>query len=221
MTKKNILITAIIVFAAVLPAQQINVKFGYIMPFQSSDLWEDNLNNLAYEKTDFNSLNFSIEYQHRFQRNLSFYIEGVRYKKTVNSEYREYEYDDGSPIYQSMHLDMTSLEMGIQLNLLAPRSGFSPYIGAGVGFYFWKYEQYGDFIDFSEFDVYEGFADQEAVALGFHVKGGLSMRINRSFGLLLEAKAHIAQGDLGEYFEGFEPFDLGALSLSAGFQFYF
>lgn len=220
MTKKIVLIAAFI-FAAALPAQQINVKFGYIMPFQSSDLWDDNIYNLAYEKADFNALNFSIEYQHQFHRNFSFYVEGGRYKRTVNSEYRDYEYQDGSPIVQSMHLDLTSLEMGIKINLLPSRSRFSPYIGAGAGLYFWKYEQYGEFIDFDEFEVYDGFADQEAVTLGFHVKGGLSMRINRSFGLLLEAKAHFAEGDLGEYFEGFEPFDLGALSLSAGFQFYF
>ena len=131
MTKKIVLIAAFII-AAALPAQQINVKFGYIMPFQSSDLWDDNIYNLAYEKADFNALNFSIEYQHQFHRNFSFYVEGGRYKRTVNSEYRDYEYQDGSPIVQSMHLDLTSLEMGIKINLLPSRSRFSPYIGAFI-----------------------------------------------------------------------------------------
>ncbi len=221
MTKKIIIAAAIFLLTQLAPAQQVNFKFGLVSPLQSSDLWEDNLYNLSYEKADFQALNFSVEYLQQFHKHLGFYLEGSRYNKTVTADYRDYEYSDGSAILQSMHLSMTALEAGIRFNILPYRSAFSPFIGAGVGLYFWQYEQYGDFIDFQTDEIYEGFSDQEAIAVGLHVKGGLAIRVSRNFGLLLEGKVHWAEGELGEYFEGFEPFDLSALSLSVGFEFYF
>jgi len=222
MTKKTALLAIAAFFlTAFLPAQQINVKFGLFAPFQKSDLWEDNFANLSFEKQDFNHTVFALEYQQQFHNHFSIYIEGSRYRRSIESDYREYEYDDGSPILQTMHLAITSIETGVKINLLPYKSKFSPFVAAGAGLYFWQYEQFGDFIDFTDFDVYDGFADQEAIALGFHVKGGISMRFTRGLGLIIEAKVHWAKGELGEYFEGFEPFDLSALSLLAGFQFYF
>ena len=222
MTKK-IAFLAIAVFwaTAALPAQQINVKLGLFTPFQASDLWEDNLNNLSFDKQDFNGMSFAVEYQQQVHNHFSFYIEGSSYTRNVFADYRDYEYEDGSLIMQNMDLSITAIETGIKINILPYRSKFSPFVGLGAGLYLWHYEQSGDFIDFNTMDIYEGLADQDAVALGFHVKWGLSLRISRGLGLIVEAKVHWAKGELGQYFEGFEPFDLGALSLLAGFQFHF
>jgi hypothetical protein len=222
MTKKILLITALtLLLVPALTAQQINVKFGLLAPFQNSDLWDDNYENLSYDKVDFNDIVFFVEYQQQFHKHLSFYVEGGRFDKAVYAEYRDYEYDNGSPIEQSMNLAVSTIETGFKFNLLPYRSRFSPYVAGGVGLYLWQYEQQGDFIDFTTMDIYEGFSDQETVSLGVHVKGGFSIRVSRHLGLMVEGKAAWAKGDLGRYFEGFEPFDVGSLSLLAGFQFFF
>ncbi len=223
MTKKIAFVAiAAFIFTSLLPAQQINVKFGLFSPFQKSDLWEDNLYNLSFEKKDFNNMVFSVEFQQQVHNHFSVYIEGGSYSKSVSADYRDYEYGDGSLILQTMDISITSIETGIKINLLPYRSKFSPFVAAGAGLYLWNYKQYGDFIDFNDnMDIYEGFADQDAVTLGFHVKGGFSIRFSRGFGFIVEGKVHWAQGDLGKWFEGFEPLDLSALSLLTGFQFYF
>lgn len=222
MTKKMLLITVLaLLLVPTLSAQQVNIKFGIFSPFQKSDLWDDNFENLSYAKSNFSDFSYSVEYQQQIHRHFSFYVEGSHYENDVYSEYRDYEYSDGSPIEQSISLSISAIETGIKFNLLPYRNRFSPYVGAGAGIYIWEYIQEGEFIDFNNMDIYDGMSDQSTISLGFHLKAGLSLRITRGLGFLLEGKASWAKGDLGRYFEGFEPLDVGGLSLLAGFQFYF
>lgn len=209
-----------------LGAQTASLKIGYFMPSQNSDLWDINHSNLEYDKKDWHTLFIATEYLFRLEPGLSLSLEGSIQRRTVDSAYRDYEWEDGRPIRLNLGLEIKALEMGVRYVLLPRQSAISPYIGAGVGIYFWHYEQSGDILFFDDTgEVIEtdedAYTDQESIDIGFFAKGGLQLRIGRRTHWLLEARYRIVHGNLGRYFEGFEPFDLGGLSLLTGFQFNF
>jgi hypothetical protein len=94
-------------------------------------------------------------------------------------------------------------------------------VGGGVGMYFWKYEQWGDFIDFTTYEVNEDeYAESTTNSVGFNAKAGIVMRFYRNMGVALEAKYQWVKGDLGAFFEGWEKFDLSGFSYTFGINFY-
>jgi len=133
----------------------------------------------------------------------------------------DYEYDDGTPIYQNLYLSISGLEGNIKIYPIGHRNIFNPYFGAGVGVYFWEYEQWGDFIDFTNMDVYEGYGYTEAYTPGFNMKGGFVFRFRRHMGLSFEAKYQYIKGALSNLFEGFEKLDLSGLTLNIGLNLFF
>jgi outer membrane protein W len=178
------------------------------------------MENLAFNKQDMLASYYGLEYESYFSRNLSFTIEGGYYEKTHYSQYSEYEYDDGTPIFQNLSLEILSLELDLKIYPIGHQRYFCPFIGAGVGIYHWKYEQWGEFINFDDDTVEEGYADTSTYTPGFNVKGGFTFRIRRSVGISFEAKYQYLKGELSSFFEGFDKLDLNGVLFNLGINFY-
>lgn len=219
-----ILFLALVLMSAessTLNAQSINFKLGLFHPSMSSDLWDINMENLALNKQDMRASYFGVEYEHPLNRYVTFTLEGGYYDKEHNSFYKDFEYEDGTPIYQSLALRIINMEAGIKLYPLGTRRNFNPYVGVGGGVYYWKYEQYGDFIDFENDLVNDDeYADSKAYTPGFNARAGFVFRFARNWGLSFEGKYQFLKGELSSFFEGFEKFDLSGFILSAGVNFF-
>jgi len=199
-------------------AQALNLKIGLFSPEMNSDLWETNMDNLALIKQDMRDLVYAIEYEQFFRRHFSVSIEGSYFSKDHFSQYRDYEYDDGSPIYQNLALEITGVEINFKLYPNTYRNIFCPFIGAGMGIYYWHYEQWGEFLNFDDFTVEEGYADTSAYTPGFNVRAGFMVRFSRSSAFSFEAKYQYLKGQLSSLFEGFDKLDMSGLALSIGFN---
>jgi opacity protein-like surface antigen len=209
-------------FTSALKAGSLNFKAGIYNPFTKSDLWEINMENLAFDKQDAQDKLFGLEFEHFVGRNLSFTIEGVYYETEHYSFYRDYEYDDGSPIYQNLALSIGGLEAGVKFYPVGRRMRFSPYIGGGAGVYYWQYEQWGDFIDFFDDTVAEDeYAEASAYTVAFNVKAGFVYRLSRGFGISFEGRYIGLKGNLSEFFEGFEKFDMTGWGVTIGANLFF
>ena len=202
--------------AANLHGQSLNLKVGAFSPGMQSDLWETNLENLAFDKQDMLGAYFGAELEMFMGRYFSLALEGGHYRQEVYSVYEFVTYDDGSPINQDLFLRVSSLEAGIKLYPAGHRELFNPYIGGGIGFYFWKYYQGGEFVDFVEEIVYEGEAYTDRMSLGFNVKAGFVYRWRRSVGISFESKYTYLKGELSSLFEGFEKLDLSGFTFTVG-----
>ncbi|MCP4217431.1 MAG: hypothetical protein GY765_22500 [bacterium] len=232
MKKTIILLTLLLTIGAFsLQAGSLNLKIGSFFPAMESDLWETNLENLAFDKQDMRGLYLGAEFEFFLGRYASFTLEAGHYDRELNTVYRDVEYEDGTPLYHDLSLRIMSMEAGIKFYLTGhSRSGnrrgkrrysddsgsFKPYIGGGVGLYAWKYMQGGDFLDYEDYSVSEGQADTETYTPGFNAKVGFVYRFQRSLGIALEAKYTYLKGDLSSLFEGFEKFDLSGLTVTAG-----
>jgi hypothetical protein len=97
------------------------------------------------------------------------------------------------------------------------------YLGAGLGATFWEYEEFGDFLDFSEDPprIFHGDFNDDGVAFEIHGLVGVELPLNPAVGLLFEARYSLADDDLGDDFAGLGDIELGGASIAGGFSFRF
>jgi hypothetical protein len=177
--------------------------------------------NLAFNKTDMRNAYYGAEYEVFLSRYTSFSLEVGSYSKDVYTQYRDYTYEDDSPIFQNISLRITPIEANMKFYPLGRRSMFFPYFGVGVGLYAWTYQQYGDFVIFPDAYIQEGFAETKTVSFGFNGRAGLVYRFLPYMALAIEGKYQYLRGELSGYFEGFESLDLGGITATVGVNFYF
>ena len=203
-------------------AQSLNLKFGLFQPSMDSDLWEINIENLAFEKQDMQGKYYAAEYEHFMGKYLSLSLEGGYYQQEHYSFYRDFEYDDGSSINQNVALEIAGLELGFKIYPLGHRTKFSPYFGAGAGIYHWKYEQWGDFIDFENNEVLENeYLETSVYTPGFNAKAGFVFRPSLRIGISFEGRYQLIKGELSSFFDGFEKLDLGGVGFTVGLHLFF
>lgn len=220
--KRTILLLVVLgLGSGILHSQSLNLKIGLFIPSMQSDLWEDNMRNLAFNQSDMPNAYSGVEYEFFFNRYTSFSLEIGSYKKHVNTQYKDYTYQDNSPIFQSLSLRITPVEANIKLYPLGNRHMISPYFGAGAGLYAWTYQQYGDFVIFPAGNIEEGFAETKTFSFGFNGRAGLVFRLLPAVALALEGKYQYLRGRLSGYFEGFELLDLGGITATLGVNVYF
>jgi hypothetical protein len=220
MKRTWIILITLFLGSGLLFSQSVNFKIGLFSPSMRSDLWEENLNNLAFNKSDMLDGYYAAEYEFFFNRFAAFTVEVGKYSKEIYSEYRDYTFADDSPIMQDIYLSVTPIEANIKLYPFGHRKVFFPFVGVGVGLYAWTYQQWGDFVIFPDLEIREGFAETETFSFGFNARAGLILRFHHRLGLALEAKYQHVRGQLSGSFEGFELFDLGGLTCTAGIHIY-
>lgn len=204
-----------------LSSQSVNFKLGLFYPTLDSDLWDINKENLAFSNQDMIDGYFGIEFEKFFSKAFSVSIEAGHYEKEHYSQYSDYEYEDGEPIFQNIALDISSLEIDFTFYPMGHRKQFNPYFGAGVGIYHWTYTQWGDFINFEDLSVSEDeLAESSTYTPGFSAKAGFVYRFRRSLGVSVEAVYQYLKGPLSSYFQGFEALDMSGLRFNLGIHWF-
>jgi hypothetical protein len=205
----------------ILFSQSVNLKIGLFVPRMESDLWETNIKNLTFDKADMVNVYYAGEYEVFLNRHSSFSIEVGSFTKNIYAEYRDYTYEDGSPIFQNISLRLTPIEANLKYYPLGHRHSVYPFIGAGAAVCSWIYQQWGDFINFQDDSINEGFAETRRFGFGFNGRLGLVFRFQSRLALALEGKYSYLKGHLSEYFEGFNSLDLGGFTVNASINIYF
>ncbi len=185
-----------------------------------SDLWEINMQNLALNKTDMQGTSYGLGYEFFLNRNMSVDIEAGTYKKVRNTMYRDFTYSDDSPILQNLSLNVSSIEFNLNLLPLGYRRNVYPYLSAGGGVYLWTFEQWGEFINFTDESIYEGYATSQKVSFGANGKAGIMVRVGKNLGISIEGKYRYLKGALGSEFEGFDKLDLNGWTFSFGVHYF-
>ena len=202
-------------------SQSINLKIGLFLPQLKSDLWETNMHNLTFAKPDMINTYYGGEFEFSLNRFTTVSFELGSYNRNIEAEYRDYTYENGSPIYQFLSLRLTPIEFNLKYYPLGHRGSVFPFIGAGAGICAWVYQQSGAFINFEDDTISEGFAETRRFALGVNGRVGLVFRFQSRLALALEGKYTYMRGRLSEYFQGFDPIDLGGFTVSASVNVYF
>ena len=219
-------------------------RLGGFFPSGDSDGWRATGSGLTLEPSDFNGAMFGFTFAASLNPNLDFALSTDWLGSTTHSSYRNYLFEDNSPITQRETLRLMPVDFSLRIlptGRTAPRGTKGrrvlrpvvPYFGGGVGLMFYEYEQSGNFIDFTDptgLLVYHGYADTQSVTWSANVLAGIEVQFSPWVAMQVEGRYRWATGELGSDFHQLasrgsiapnDHLDLGGASLSTGVVFRF
>ena len=147
----------------------------------------------------------------------------------TRSEYREWT-NRGQPIAQSTQVWQIPLNAGVRY-WVAPRgrrigqlawvpSAVAFHVGGGLGLRWYRLEQFGDFVDYTDLSIWNDRLQSRGKAFTRHVAAGISVRLSRRIFAVAEARRVWSQPVADDSFN-FGDIDLGGLHMTGGFEFVF
>ena len=207
--------------------RSFQVRLGGFFLDGDNDFWADNESVFTLDASDFDDVLFGLTYSHGFNRFLELDVNADFTDETVLSEYRNFVDGSGFPILHDSTLQTTPLTVGVRFLPLgrAKRGKSKPvfFLGAGGGVNFWRYEEFGDFIDFDDpaNPIILGDFSEHGEAFVAYGVFGLELPLAPAFNLGFEARYFSSDDDLKGDFAGLGTLDMSgwAASVSANWRF--
>jgi hypothetical protein len=171
------------------------------------------------QKSDWRGFTGGIAYFSKVTRNVELGVSVDGYGRRLDTSYRNYTRPDGSEIQQTLRLRTVPIGLSLRFVPTSRRARLAPYVEFGGDAISYKYEEFGDFIDFFD-DSRPILADSfvsEGFGFGFHVAGGLKVPINPDFSIVGEGRYLWAKDQMPDDFRNSE-IDLGGWSATVGFN---
>lgn len=224
---RKVLLLILLSAATAVPASagSINALFGYVQPRGDSDIYSQNELETTFRTNDLNDFGGTVGYDHFLGNYVNVGASFSFYESDTTVQDVDFEFENGAPILRNIRLQIIPLEANVRVLPTGRDASIIPYFGGGFGFYFWEYEEVGDFIinRNANFDVITGTAFSDGADPGFHVEAGVFIPVGRSIAIMAEGKYWKAEGDLDPagFDPAFEPIDLSGTQFSAGVSFWF
>jgi opacity protein-like surface antigen len=232
---RRVLVVVTLALLAVSPALasagSLDLRIGGFFPQTDSNLFTDDSDLYTRQPTllgasgrppglsrsDWNGLYGGIEYSAQLARNveLGFHVDG--YGRSLDTSYRDHTRQDGSEIQQTLRLNVVPLGVSVRLVPGGRHAALAPYVAVGVDAVFYKYEEFGDFIDFfdSSLPIRSDSFRSEGVAAGVHGAAGLRVALGDDFALVAEGRYLYSKTDAGGDFRNYR-IDLSGASATLG-----
>jgi len=187
---------------ATVSAASLQLRIGGFIPRADSNLFRDDSELYTVDKEDWRGVTGGAEFTFEPSDHVEFGLHLDGYSRTVDTNYRNYTRPSGSEILQSLRLSLVPLGATLRLLPTDRYATLQPYVGIGPDLVFYKYEEFGDFIDFGseDLDIDSDHFRSEGVKPGFHVVGGLRVRLGHDFSVLGEARYQWARARMGDDF---------------------
>jgi hypothetical protein len=148
---------------------------------------------------------------------------GVSYLgRTVPSVYRNlFNEDTGAEIAQHLRLRMAPVTAVVRFLPIGRPGEFQPYVGAGVSLINWRYSEYGDFVDTSDYSVFTDRFVASGHDMGGVVLGGVRAPLGGDiYSFNAEYRYQFGSGNTGGIDAGFlgDKIDLSGGMLRFGFM---
>ena len=201
----TVLAFALISAASPVAAQQsVNFNFGAFTPFRedarsrsdgrSDDVLVNNLNVYDFEINDFDSVTFGGEWLVALGSHAEAGLGLGFYSDSVDSVDRDQVDEDFSEIEQEFKLRIVPFTATFRFLPLGRTSAVQPYIGGGVGLFWWRYSESGEFVDLDD-TIFRGTYIGEGGTAGPVIFGGVRFGLG-SWDLGGEIRYQKAEGEL-------------------------
>ncbi len=213
------------------PRFSAGVRAGWNFARAESDLFDFTRELLTVGDRDFDAPTLGFDFALLLNQRLDA-VFGFEYSRSsTTSEFRDFVGTDDLPIVQETKLTQFPLTASLKL-YLTPRgqevsryawvaSSAAPFVGAGVGLQWYKFEQVGEFVDFTDLTIFDATLASSGWAPTVHVFGGIDVKLNRKMFLTVEGRYAWADSKLKDDFTGFEPIDLTGLGITFGIYWVF
>jgi hypothetical protein len=192
----------------------LDVRVGSFWPRASSTLFDD-VSDLylrdgrEISASDWRGWAGGVEWTMRLARYVELGIHVDGYARSLQTSDRDFVTESGREIRQTLRFENVPIGFSVRFVPTSRRQTVAPFIAAGADLVYWKYEEFGDFVDFDSFDPRDGsfaiYTDafiSDGVSPGFHVSGGLRVALGDDFALVGEGRYLWASADMGRDFRG-------------------
>lgn len=210
------------------PSITLGARIGYAIPRADSEIFDFTREELTVEKGDFNAVALGADLGIRLSDRIDLAL-GLGYENSqIDSESREFIGTDDLPILQTTDFRRVPFTVGLKAYLtergrrisdLAWIPGkFAPFVGGGVGFMWYEFEQEGEFVDYETLDIFYDYFSSGAGSALAYVTAGFDYSLGLRWILTAEARYSWASADMGGSFIGFDSIDLNGLRAAFGFS---
>ncbi len=212
------------------PRTFVGVAGGWLATSQSGGIFDLTRDLLTVDDGDFNSGVVRFHVGRALSPRFDLAGEVGFSRATVLSEYRDFLEGD-LPITQTTEFSQAPVSAHLRVWLI-PRgrtvgrfawvpARVAPYVAGGVGAHWYRFTQFGDFVDVVDLSIFTDTLESSGWAAGAHVAGGLSAHMVKQLFLTGEARYGWAATPLSNDFIGFEDIDLGGFQVTGGVEFAF
>ena len=208
------------------PRVSLTLRGGWDAAAAKGDIFAFATDQLTLGRNDFRGpfggLDVAVSVLPRLDITLSTSVSAT----SAPSEFRDWVDLNDLPIEQTTSLRRVPVSLGFRAYLM-PRghsivqfawvpARFSPYVGAGGGFMWYRFRQEWDFIDFQTTNVFPDVFESSDWTPTAHAAVGLDYWLTPVFGLNAEGKYNWAKAKLGTDFSGFGRIDLSGYMTTVG-----
>ncbi len=176
---------------------------------------------LVFEIKDFKAGNVVGEWNVTFGDRVEVGASVGFYTRSVPSVYRDFVDLDGTEIEQDLKLRIMPVMAIVRFMPFGRAGTVQPYVGFGAGVLRFRYSEIGEFVDPSNFDIFEDRYVATGSAPGGAFLGGLKLPLGGDiYGLNLEYRYQFGTGNTGGASNGFldEKIDLSGGMFNVLFQ---
>ncbi len=200
------------------------MRIGGFIPMGHSEFWDVTKQNFDISMSDFNGAMIGASYVVPLSNHVELGFNIDYYANTVRARDLNFVDQDGFPILHDTTLREIPLTVDFRF-LPTGRYGTRgshgqykvrkpvPFLGAGIGANFWRYEEVGDFVDASGLvpQIFYGRYEDTGTAFEVHAMGGVDFPVGPKWDLFGEARYAWADATPGG---AFTPLQQGKLDLS-------
>jgi len=211
--------------------QSLHVSAGVFFPrgFDSrteGDVLVEDLSTfepLLFNINDFRAMSVMGEWNVSFGPHVEGGVGVAYWRRTVPSVYANVINSNGSEISQNLRIRQVPITGVVRFLPFGRTTSFQPYVGGGVGVINFKYSEIGDFVDTTDYSIFNNNSTPfvaTGTAVGPVILGGVRMPLGGDiYGLSVEWRYQFATGNTGGIPAGFlsDKIDLSGGTLNFGF----
>ena len=213
------------------PKGFLAVDGGFLFANAGSDVYDFVTKQLTLDKKAFNAPIVGLRLGALITPRLEVGVLVEQSRTSVTSEYRDFVDNNQLPITQTTGLQEYQVAANLRWSLVPsgrrisrfawiPRT-VTPFMGAGAGAIKYRFEQYGSFVDFQTFKVFNSSFRSEGWAPSAHAFVGADLRVYRRIYVTGEARYTWSSAPLGEDFVDFDPISLAGVRVGGSLKLVF
>lgn len=210
--------------AAAQVVQGFQIGGGGFMPTgydarPSNDVLVTDLNTLSFDIGHFNGAQVFGEYNVDLGKHLEVGAGLGYYQRTTPSVYTGFVSTDGSNINQDLRLRIIPISAVVRFMPFGKPGRVQPYVGAGVAALRWRYSEFGEFLDSTNTNIFNGSFVGTGTSPAGILLGGVRLPMNGDvFGVMAEVRYTWGTGNLSTNDFLSNKIDLSGTSFNFSFQ---
>ncbi|MFN5583593.1 hypothetical protein [Gemmatimonas sp.] len=215
------------------PKFSLALRVGAARPDAANGVFSFSDSLLTLNPNAYTGLNLGAEIGIPLTQRVEVQLVGATSARRLQSEYRDFVDNSDLPIEQVTRLRRTPLSVGVRYNFAPAGRTISrlawvptrtvPYVAAGGGAMWYRFQQEGDFIDSESrnLDVFRATLSASGWAPLGYAAAGLSWSVRPTVALNTEVRYDYARAPLRGDFTGFGNTSMSGIGLTTGLQFRF